>query len=235
LISVLTPTRNRPAGVRRLIETACETADGPVELVFYQDEDAVYQDTHVFDIPGYRPDVTVQVLTGPRIVLSQMWNECWEKSTGDIFLLSDDDVAFRSPSWDIKVTEAVNSFPDKIAVVWGRDGFHQPPACATQPFASREWTEVLGYFTPKNIWGYVDKWVYELACRAGRGVYLEDVFTEHLHYLNGKSEFDQTYQDRVDREQNYDVAKEYADREAERAGDVQKLRDAISAFAQGRT
>lgn len=229
MISLLCPTRNRPHGVRRLIESACETSDGPFEIVLYQDDDAVYEDEHVFDVPSYRSDVTVNVITGPRITLSDTWNKCWEAARYDVFLQADDDLKFSSDSWDTKVLEAFDSYPDKICVVYGRDGVHQPPACATQQFLSRRWTEVLGYFTPPYFSSDCsDAWLYQLACRIGRAVYLKDVYTEHMHFSVGKSEIDATYTERLVRHQQDQVDKIYADLEPERARDADKLRAAMN-------
>lgn len=231
MISLLTPTRNRPAGVRRLIDTACATSDGPLEFVFYEDDDAPYG-PGVYDVPEDRPDVSVQVIIGPRITLSDTWNKCAERAAYDIWLQCDDDLKFSSEHWDTRVIGAFARYPDRLAVVYGRDGVHPPPHCATQQFVHRRWAEVLGYFTPPYFSSDCsDAWIYDLACRTGRAVYLEDVYTEHMHPVAGKANWDQTYLDRLGRHQQDQVDRVYAEREPERAADAEKLRAAMETFA----
>jgi hypothetical protein len=231
MISLLTPTRNRPAGVRRLIESACETSDGPLEFVFYVDDDAVYEEG-VLEVPSYRPDCSMKTIIGPRITLSDMWNKCAAEATYDIWLQSDDDLKFSSQGWDTQVTDAFAAFPDKIASVYGRDGVHAPPACATQQFLSRRWAEVVGYFVPPYFSSDCsDAWIYEVALRVGRAVYLENVFTEHMHPIVGKAEWDQTYKDRLERHQRDEVDKLYKELEPQRREDASKLRREIMRVA----
>src|SRR5690348_7573387 len=89
-ISVLCPTRNRPASVGRLVRSGTYLADHGVEFVFYQDDDAPGS------VPGEvaaQPWVTV--LTGPRITLSDMWNQCWRHAITDVLMQCGDDIIFR--------------------------------------------------------------------------------------------------------------------------------------------
>ena len=91
MISVLCPTRGRPGNVRRLVRSATGTAAGPLEFVFYIDDDA----------PGSVPrDVAamdgVVVVCGPRLVFSDMWNACFAKASADVLMMAADDFVFRT-------------------------------------------------------------------------------------------------------------------------------------------
>lgn len=228
MISLLCPTRKRPAGVQRLIQSVCRTADGPVELVLYVDDDDISYEPDVLEIPLERPDVKVRVVTGPRIMMSDMWNKCAEQASYDIFGLCADDIEFRSDGWDTIITEAINKYEDKLAVVYGRDGVHPPPNCATHMFVSRRWTEILGYFTPPYFSGdYPDKWLYDVAATIGRAEYLSDVYIEHHHPIAGKAQWDATYREKQQRAINDDVGQIYTDKEAERQHDADLLMKAM--------
>lgn len=228
MFSLLTPTRNRPEGVRRLIQSVCDTADSPVEFVFYVDDDAPYE-PHVLKAPQkFNSKVTVKSVVGPRITLSDTWNKCADLASGDIFMQCDDDVAFRSQGWDTKIRAAIEAYKDRLLVVWGRDGVHPPPNCATQLFVHRRWTEILGYFTPpyfSSDWS--DTWIYDLGVKIGRTKFLDDVYTEHLHPIAGKAEWDQTYLDRLSRHTRDNVEQIFKNREPERAADALKLKAAM--------
>ncbi len=227
MISLLVPTRDRPGNVRTLIRSVCSTASGPVEFVFYVDDDAQYP-PNVYNVPESRKDITVRVFTGPRIIFSDMWNKCAQIASYDIFGVIGDDVAFRTDGWDTIIAGAINSHPDKLAIAYGKDGVHPPPHCATQIFVSRRWAEVLGYVTPPYFSSdYTDVWMYELADSIGRAKYLPEVYTEHLHPIAGKSVWDQTYQEKQERHSRDNPQKIYNDREPERIRDTEILRKAM--------
>ena len=177
MISVLCPTRNRPNSVRRLVASALATAAKMPEFVFYVDDDApgsVPQD--VRDLPG------VVLVTGPRIVLSDMWNRCLEAASGDILMQCGDDIAFRTTWWDSIVTDAFAQVPDRIGLAYGDDGtgIHDH-TFGTHGFVTREWTDTVGYFTPPHFsCDYGDTWLNDVADRVGRKMFLP-ILTEHLH------------------------------------------------------
>jgi hypothetical protein len=226
VISLLAPTRNRPASVRRLIHSARQTADSPsgLEFVFYADSDAPLPE----DITSRLDVVTI---TGPRIVLSAMWNACYGQASGEIVMQAADDIVFHTPGWDTAVLAEFEKVPDKILLVHGEDGI-QGPDLGTHSFLHRRWVETLGYFTaPYFSSDYGDTWINDLADKTGRRVYLPDVNIEHLHPGVGKAPFDQTHTDRVLRGQRDNVVALWASLEAERVADAAKLQAVIDAFA----
>ena len=42
--------------------------------------------------------------------------------------------------------------------------------------------------------GYNDTWVFDIAKSIGRTNFISDVLTEHMHFSQRKSDFDETYQ-----------------------------------------
>jgi hypothetical protein len=221
-VSVLCPTRNRPDSVLRLADSALATAEGPVEMVFWCDDDA----------PGSVPDDTpgdVTVLTGPRRTMSDMWNPCWRAARSDVYMLCADDVAFRTPGWDTMVLRALTAWPDRIAWVFGGDGTGiHPEDYGTHGFVHRAWTDAVGYFTPPYFsCDYADTWLNDLAARVGRRHRVRGLLTEHLHPAVGRGAWDASHAERVERGRRDDVAAIWRSTGDERERDAEKLRKAM--------
>jgi glycosyltransferase involved in cell wall biosynthesis len=222
MISILCPTRNRPGGVQRLVDSALTTADLslPVEFVFRADDDT--------DPEAVPLTVScarfVKVLRGPRATLSSLWNECYAAASGDILMHCGDDIVFRSRGWNRRVTEAFEACPDKITLVYGDDG-HQHERLSTHSFLHRRWAEATGYFTPPYFsCDYADQWLFDVAGLIGRRVYLPDVLTEHMHPDAGKGTWDQTHSERAARGSADNVGAVYYAMAARRDEDAAKLR-----------
>ena len=221
-ISILCPTRGRTDAMGRLVRSAREMAANPteIEFIFYVDDDdenSAVEADHL--------DATA--VRGPRIVLSEMWNRCWNEARYDVAMHCGDDIIFRSPDWDLHVLYAFERHPDKIVLVHGRDGY-QDAGLATHGFMHRRWVETLGYFVPPYFSSdYNDTWLTEIADAVGRRVYLPEVFTEHMHPVVGKGTWDQTHQERLARHQRDNVEQLYRELLPRRLDDIAKLTEAI--------
>lgn len=221
-ISILCPTRGRADSMRRLAASARETAANPIELefIFYVDDDDEVS-------AAVADDIGATAVRGPRIVLSEMWNRCWDEATHDIAMHCGDDIIFRSRDWDLHVLHAFERYPDKIALVHGRDGY-QDQALATHGFLHRNWVNAVGYFVPPYFSSdYNDLWLTEVADALGRRVYLPEVYTEHMHPVIGKGPWDQTHQDRLARHQRDNVEQLYRSLLSTRMRDISVLRELI--------
>lgn len=228
MISVLVPTRGRPVSVRRLAESALETARTEVEFVFYVDDD---DPTDTADVCGRYG----RALVGPRVVLSEMWNRCAELACHDVRMHCGDDIVFRTAGWDQRVLDEFDRWPDRLVLVHGRDGY-KDETLATHGFYHRRWTEVVGYFVPPYFSSdFNDTWWTEVADALERRVYLPDVYTEHMHPAAGKGPLDRTHRERLERHARDDVAGLYRRLASQRAADVAKLRAAIAAHAEAPT
>lgn len=222
MISLLVPTRNRPDLVRRMWDSARATALGEIEACFYLDDDDPVGLQGVESLGG---DWAATV--GERCVLSEAWNRAFEIADGDILMHASDDIIFRSQGWDLLVTEELERFSDRIAFVYGRDGY-QDEQLGTHGFVSREWVEALGYFVPPYFSSdYNDLWLHEVAGLIGRRVFVPEVFIEHMHPVAGKGEWDLTHRERLERHQRDDPGALYERLETERQGDAEKLQAAM--------
>lgn len=113
MISLAVPTRARPERFAEMYRSALETADGDVEVSAVLDED----DETRKDYPK-GPIYTI-VPEGP--VTTDLWNVAAYASHGEYVMLAADDILFRTKGWDTQVSEAFESWPDHIGMVYGND------------------------------------------------------------------------------------------------------------------
>ena len=226
MISILVPTRKRPDKMQTLIDSIEETTHdlSKVELIFYIDED----DDDSLSAMTKTAELSIKHIIGPRILLSKTWNKCYEIARGDIIMHGGDDIVFRTPKWDVEVENAFNQYDDKIVLVYGRDGF-QDEKLATHGFVHRRWIETVGYFLPPFFSSdYNDTWLFELDTNIKRTHYLDSILIEHMHYVVGKSEYDETYKEREARGEEDNVKELYTNLAPLRGIDTAKLLEAIA-------
>ena len=223
MITLLLPTRARPANVRRLLTSIDDTADGDVAVYLYVDDDDPTRD----EVTKLAHEWGAITIVGERVVLSEMWNRCWREAEPEVAMQCGDDIVFRSSGWDARVLATFDEHPDRIAFVHGNDGF-QYDRIGTHGFLHRRWVETVGYFVPPYFSSdYNDLWLSEVADALGRRRYLPDVVTEHMHPVAGKGSWDQTHEERLARHRRDRVDDLYRRLAPERAADVARLRRVI--------
>lgn len=222
MISILCPTRGRPESFAAMVDSAYRNADNPGELEVraYLDDDDPQRSRYIT-----APTFGVFLFTcGPRLVLSEAWNQCYEDARGDIFMHGADDIRFRTRGWDTIVEQTFKHFPDRIALIHGDDGGDHPQDLATHGFLHRRWVDAVGHFLPPYFDSDMnDVWLTAVADELGRRV-LVPIVTEHMHPNWQKGEIDVTHRERMDRHavQRPDLL--YDDLAGTRAADVAKLR-----------
>lgn len=221
MISILVPTRNRPDNIIRLWESIKDTADNldDIELITYIDNDDTSYES--LNVPMTR-------VRGDRIVLSEMWNKCYEASRGEILMHCGDDLVFKTKGWDTKVKDKFDEFSDRIVFVFGNDGSGVHDGnFGTHGFLHRRWVEAVGYFVPPYFSSdYNDTWLNDVARIIGRHVHI-DILTEHMHPDFDKAEFDITHKERVERHKRDNVAQLYQSLHEERHENANKLREVM--------
>jgi hypothetical protein len=228
LISVLVPSRGRPEMFGRMYDSIRGTVTYPrsVEVVLWIDDD----DDSAIEYPWITDDdVLIRMIRGPRRLLSECWNECYQQARGEILMHAGDDITFNTPGWDIRVREEFTKLPDRIGLVFGEDLSTNFPDLATHGFLHRRWVETVGYFLPplfSSDWN--DVWISEVAKQLGRLVPMPDVVIEHHHHSFGKAEYDQTHREREQRGQEDDVVGLFKRTARDRAKDAQKLREVMA-------
>lgn len=206
-----------------MLQSALTCADDPatIEIVAYVDDDDTGYDQRNWD---HR----VRLVRGSRIVLSEMWNRCYEQAHGDILMHCGDDIVFHTHGWDRLVTAAFAAIPDRLVFVFGDDGGPRGTTFGTHGFVSREWVETLGYMVPPYFSSdYNDTWLNEIADTVGRRRFVP-ILTRHMHPDWGLGEWDETHLEREARHRADRVDELYASLAPERARDAQKLAGRIA-------
>lgn len=254
MISLMTPSRGRPESLKRMAESARDTAAGRLEIIVWLDADdpLLTENLHVC-----RQEKILYQL-GPRsIIHSSRWDRCLRLATGELLFHVNDDVILKTPCWDEIVEDFFAGSTDKLWLAGGDDAYLHSETLIPHPIVHRRWVESLGYFIPPYFDGeYGDTWASDLATRIVRMKFLPFV-CEHMHYTRnsnepcpqcgertsiasvaegdfcnrcgalfnqGKSRMDQTARDYLARSQKQDPARIYAEREPERIADAAKLK-----------
>lgn len=194
IISLLLPTRGRPALVARLFESirARSRHLDRVQVVLRIDDDDV--DSHALDDKA----LWVTRIIAPRASMGAYNSDCLAKAEGDIVILINDDMVIRTRGWDDMVRELDSRFPDKIYLGYGNDLFKGSNLCAF-PILSRRCCDTLADPFPSAYQGaFIDYHLLDIFKRlqkAGhdRICYLEDLVFEHMHFRSGKGALDATY------------------------------------------
>lgn len=222
-VSVLVPTRGRPHNMRRMVDSGRATSDSRVEWVFYIDDDDPASLDMARQLDREAGDVVWTTGRRGELNLSQLWNECFKISSHDVLQHSCDETVYRTDGWDTAVLEAFEQWPDRIGLVYGRDGIHDENL-ATHGFITRAWVAATGYFVPPYFSSdYNDLWLHEVAGAIGRRTFLPGVFTEHMHPAVGKGPLDLTHQERLARHGQDGVDALWLRLAPERGTDAQKL------------
>tara|TARA_Y100001933_G_scaffold100032_1_gene100429 strand:+ start:537 stop:1409 length:873 start_codon:yes stop_codon:yes gene_type:complete len=228
-ISIIFPTRGRINNIDRIWESILNTISqvNNFEVCIYIDDDDIQVIQHMKE--KYINELRIKYVIGERITMTRMWNEAYKHlATGNIIMFCGDDIVFRTKNWDTEVRNAFDKYSDKIALVFGDDGWHGSPS---NPFIHRKWIDVSGFALPPYFsCDYSDSWLNEVARALKRKIYLKHVLTEHMHFINGKAEKDQTTLDRLKRGKADNVSKIYKNTENERIRHIEKLRDYINSF-----
>jgi len=218
--------------MQRLWESVIQTAHtiGEIELIFYIDDD----DNISLSQMERMQSSQIRAYVGKQIKIAEMWNYCYKVGTGEIFMVCADDIVFMTKNWDRLVRDEFDKWPDKIVLVYGRDG-GKNERLATHPFLHKNWIETVGYFTPPYfVFQMCDKWLNEIAMTLNRRIFINDIYTEHRHTadirFNPTGKPDDVWMDIYNRGQKEDVRGIYYNKSDERKAQIVKLQQFIENF-----
>ena len=164
-ISILCPTRNRPANVQKLVASARKMASQPesLEFLFYVD----------FDDTSFPLVENVHVIHGPRVWISNAQNVLYSRATGEILMTAGDDMEFLTPGWDNLIRDTFKGIPDRIALVFGNDLATHSGKIAVHGFFHRRWVDALGTWVQPGRGSLWDLWSSDVAKKLDRFIYIE--------------------------------------------------------------
>lgn len=171
MISVLCPSRGRPAACKRMAESVNATSDADV-MVYVDNDDPLAQE--------YRDTLPTSAILfrGESVGRGAAINNLCQWVISDRYLLVSDDVTFVRSGWDQEIERAMHEFQDEIGLVHlaSENGMSH----VNWPCVSRTWVDALGWFNPPNLKTHCQDTV--LGCLAhaiGRIKYIEPQVIHH--------------------------------------------------------
>lgn len=195
MISLLTPSRERPKRLIQMWKSALDTAGNPqeIELIVRCDEDDPTLNSYKTFFNSSHKSHVKYIITKRHAIVGQMVNECYSECSGDILFFGNDDLIFKTKNWDIITEDTFNSIPDKIILLSVYDGLHDPKSKkVTLVFVHKNWAISLGYIcNPLIFWscGFMG----DTAKCINRYISKEDIFIDHVHKCKYKYLDDDTY------------------------------------------
>lgn len=198
VLSLLCPTRGRPERMHQMAGSALATAADPdrVEILAYVDDVddklEAYKAVAGELVREHGAQGRIKLLIGPAIGVPRAMNILTQSARGEVICCATDDQQYVSNNWDTRLDEETLRYPDGIYCAWFNDGWESDRWC-TVPMVGRQWIETVGYFlNPVFEHYYADTWVWMMAKKLDRAIYLPDVMCRHFHYKAGTREMDDT-------------------------------------------
>lgn len=191
-ISFIIPSRDRPEGLRRAIDSIIATrGQHEVEIVVVLDEP---DQASVAAVSSYE-DVKV-VITGPGDAYlgkpQDKYNLGYAQTTGDWIVTGADDITFDTPNW---IDECLRI--NKKGYVGLSDGGQDPNWVCVLVMASRQYIDTVmrGYVGLPwyHVWWADVEWA-ERARRAGAYAPCTTIKLTHYHWLRGNAASDKIYE-----------------------------------------
>lgn len=218
---IVTATRERPAGARRLINAVSATSRVRTDLVFGIDDDDRSYDSFDFG--------RAMVFRGPRRDVAE-WTNYITRFCAEDYLavasLGDDHVPV-TPGWDEQLLAALHG---RMGVAYGND-LYQGERWPTAAVVSSPVVIALGYMAPPGVHHlYIDCFWKRLGQDLDCLEYLPDVIIEHVHPSAGKAELDDSYRRSNSADQYAHDKTAYEEFLAQRwPRELQRLRDTLRA------
>jgi len=181
--SLILPTHNHPALVRRLFDSIIRTTSNldQLEIVLYLDSD----DEESRNIS--HPFLHMVKLVKHPDTMGNMLRAGYAASQARYVMPINDDMLFCTEDWDTKVLKAFSRFSDDAAMVYGNDLYYGRMIC-TFPILSRMACELMNKICPAEYkWHCIDAHIFDIFKRLSqlgykRALYLGNVIFEHMHH-----------------------------------------------------
>lgn len=183
-LSIIVPTRGRPAQLRAFLDSLAQTAEriADLEVVLVVDDDDAES------IAFTHGEVTLRRVVVPRgLPMGALNARGYAASSGARIMLCNDDVVVRTPGWDTRLHAVFSSYPDGVVLAHVNDGTFKESLCIF-PCVSRELAVLAGGICHEGYRRYrIDDHIYNvfnlLAVLGEKRIqYLPDVLFEHHNY-----------------------------------------------------
>ncbi|MDO8657707.1 MAG: hypothetical protein Q7K55_03130 [Candidatus Levybacteria bacterium] len=218
MISICTPTRNRPESFKKFCESIWNTVSDKnnVEISIYRDDD---------DNSEYEYSGNYKLIKGKRIFPDAAYNECQKVATGPIYIFSPDDMLFLTPGWDKAMEDAFNKSRDKIIFVHLNDDYARSNYGIVGGI-HKNWVDTVGYFFNPTMCRGGDVVINRISKALGRRVMLRKAHIKDTKMLTDKTHTE--YMDLINK--NKDHLWNSKEIIAEEARAIKKLQDFIDTY-----
>lgn len=229
-ISLLSPVRGRPEGIKAFYDSIVETVAQPdkLSIIFGVDGDDHEAEDEVTKIIKSQLSIktSCHIFTDDLNLgfgTSKRWNVLYHSACpADIYGFGSNDVVFKTKGWDDILREVFSKLPDQIGMAYANDSVHGK-TLATHPFVMRKWVQTLGYIVPEWMYHYyVDNFIHSVAMTIKRCQYMPNFVVEHCHPCVNKAPVDAVYNNNMDNCWKHDQewfeknGQEYVRQEAEK-------------------
>lgn len=207
-LTMIVPSRGRPESAAELCHAFVETCSTNIKLLFAVDEDDPRKDEYKIAgsyplkySPTFAERLEVNVIYTPasnmveavnaaamNLVCPELWSPNPENFPVPFAVgFMGDDHRPRTVGWDLKYLVALRSL--RTGFVYGDDKM-QSERLPTQIAMTSNVVKALGYMAPPQLFHmFVDNFWLALGRSTGSIRYLPDVVVEHMHPVNGKSDW----------------------------------------------
>ncbi len=183
------PSRGRPHNLRRFLNAALDTDQQARTLVYLDEDDPTLGEYRKIDYPHWWI-----VHVGQPVGLGGVYKWVFETFPNlDYYGFLGDDLIPRTKHWDKELIDAAGIGD----ISYGDDG-NWGEKLATHPCVGGELVRHMGWLCYPGLNKlFIDTVWHTVGITLGRLHYLPDVKLEHMHYIFGKAEHDETYGDQT--------------------------------------
>lgn len=183
------PSRGRPHNLRRLLNSSLDTGAQARTIVYLDEDDPALGEYRKIDYPDWWV-----VHVGQPVGLGGVYKWVFETFPRlDYYGFLGDDLIPRTKDWDKKLIEAAGAGD----ISYGDDG-NWGGKLATHPCIGGALVRHMGWLCYPGLKKlFIDTVWHTIGAKLGRLHYLPDVKLEHMHYLFGKAQHDETYGDQA--------------------------------------
>ncbi len=177
-ISLLLPTRNRPAYLTKLFDSLEETTydKSAVDIWGYVDDDDAVTQEFIRSGVHSRYSFKINWVIGERTkTQGEMLTILWRRSTTNagIYFSGMDDCVFLTKNWDEIIRAAFDRYPDRIMLAYPDEATAQPGQ-VTLAILSAEWANITGkILTSYFPFWFDDAWLDQVAQMIQRKVQVD--------------------------------------------------------------
>lgn len=191
-LGVLLPSRNRPEGLQRAVESWAKNSTHSDIFFCFQEDD-----------PHLKANITIAGNKPYHIVgdigLAAKANMLCDSHPGySGYMVLNDDQIIHTSGWDRMILDRLDKLEaesgHRLWIPHWRDGIHDEKLC--QGFSTREMLAATGSHLPRGYMRHLftDNYFMFIGKTCGLLHYMPEIFIEHLHFVVGKAPVDQNYQ-----------------------------------------